>query len=353
MSEEKESPIWFSHIEDRYMTETVGEKKIFVWTGRPQVWNWSNCNVSWVRKDEGSVKVVIRSKKSVHSEYRRKDVTIRYMLGFDVDWKNIKAPEEEGCLEPLDNLEQEYGQYRLRWIVRLDGSHSIWQWKEDGDIRDSEVCRIYHEIMDSAGDPADLSGKDFFNVDADDDNETGRKIVPVVYQPAIDSWDNFVREVHCHVSEYDEQNRPKTIQVTMLFNNEQLRQHALANRLYEWLRLLLYGRRIDVESFLISAKDGEPGLLDFPKIYSGDNNIQKDSIHIDKRDVTIKYYFGNGRHPIIFVNTSNHAMAEHDTNHRLWKWEYIAWQKDGPVDFGENSRDQINRRFKMHKQSDA
>lgn len=345
MSEKIESPIWFSHIEDRYIAETVGEKKFFTWTGRPQVWNWSNCTVSWVRKDEGSVRVVIRSAKSVHSEYRRKDVTIRYMLGFDVDLKGIKAPEEEVYQEPLDNLRQEYGQYWPRWIVRLDGSHSIWQWKEDKDIKDSEIYRIYSEIMNSAGSPAN-SGKNFFNVDAHDDNEIGRKIVPVVYQPAIDSWDNFVREVHCHVAEYDDRGRPKTIQVTILFNNEQLRQHALANRLYEWFRLLFYGRLIDVESFFISARDGEPEQFDFPDIYSGENSIQRDDVHIKKHDVTIKYYFGNGRHPVIFVNTSNHAMAEHDTNHRLWKWEYIAWQEDGPIDFGEKSREQINRLFR-------
>ncbi len=345
MSENIESPIWFSHIEDKYIAETVGEKRVFDWTGRPQVWNWSNCTVSWVRKDESTVRVVIRSAKSVHSEYRRKDVTIRYMLGFDVDLKGIKAPEEEGYQEPLDNLRQEYGQYRLRWIVRLDGSHSIWQWKEDKDIKDSEIYRIYREILHSSGSPPNR-GKNFFNVDADDDNEIGRKIVPVVYQPAIDSWDNFVREVHCHVSEYDDSNRPKTIQVTILFNNEQLREHALANRLYEWFRLLLYGRLIDVESFFISARDGEPEDFDFPDIYSGENNIQQDDIHIKKYDVTIKYYFGNGRHPVIFVNTSNHAMAEHDTNHRLWKWEYIAWQEDGPIDFGEKSREQINRLFR-------
>jgi hypothetical protein len=52
------------------------------------------------------------------------------------------------------------------------------------------------------------------------------------------------------------------------------------------------------------------------------------------------------RHPIIFINTSNHAMSEHDTNHRLWKWEYIAWQKDGPIEFGERSREEIDNSFK-------
>ena len=61
----------------------------------------------------------------------------------------------------------------------------------------------------------------------------------------------------------------------------------------------------------------------------GQNDIQKDDIHEDKPDPNgnvpihdIKYYFANTKHPIVFINTSNHAMAEFDTNKRLWKWEY-------------------------------
>ena len=32
-----------------------------------------------------------------------------------------------------------------------------------------------------------------------------------------------------------------------------------------------------------------------------------------------KIYVANFKHPIIFVNTANHAMAEHDANFTLWK----------------------------------
>lgn len=97
---------------------------------------------------------------------------------------------------------------------------------------------------------------------------------------------------------------------------------------------------------MMTAITTEQSCLTF-HIYSGENNIEKDSIHIDRYGITIKYYFANLRHPIIFINTSNHAMAEHDNNHRLWKWEYIAWQKkDGPLEFGEKSRDEINNSFR-------
>ena len=52
------------------------------------------------------------------------------------------------------------------------------------------------------------------------------------------------------------------------------------------------------------------------------------------------------KYPIVFINTSNYAMAEHDTNCRLWKWEYVAWEKNSPIVYGEKSRQEIDRSFK-------
>jgi hypothetical protein len=150
-----------------------------------------------------------------------------------------------------------------------------------------------------------------------------------------------VREVHCHALDGG-----REVEVTVLFNNEALRKHKIVNRLYEWFRSWFYGRTIDIETFRIVLKNNDPEILDFPFIYSGKNALTEDSIHIDKLGVTIKYYYGNVRHPIIFINTENHAMAEHDTNYRLWKWEYVAWQKDSPIEFGTKSREEIDKEFR-------
>ncbi|NOJ27288.1 MAG: hypothetical protein DA330_04670 [Nitrososphaera sp.] len=343
MSTEK-SAIWFSHVEDRYVADLEVGKKKFYWTGSLQTWDWSNCTVSAV-KAASKLRIVIRSEKSIQSEYRKKQVVLRYMLGFDTDYLSIKPPAEEQYREPISNRDQQYGPPKTRWVVHLDSMHDIWQWKDGSDISQSEIYRAYLSLLRIIKEPPANSDKNLFNVYPNDDNEIGRKIVPVVYQPAIDSWKNFLREVHCKVVEHDDKGRPKKIEVSLMFNNEQLRQHAIANRIYEWFRGLFYGRTIDIESFFIQCKD-EPELFDFPDIYSGDYGIQSDTIHIPRYGVRIKYYVGNGRHPIIFINTSNHAMAEHDTNHRLWKWEYIAWQQDGPVDFGEESRSEIDNRFR-------
>lgn len=322
--------------------------------GQSQIWDWDNCVVSWVvptssNNDEfehdRKLKVIIRSFNAVSSEYKKKDVELRYMLVFDVEANKIKPPEEENYLEPLDNKVKRYGQERTRWVIRIGNDRLIWQWKqEDKTIESSEVYGIYQGTINSLDHhrPFPSGARNFFNVVAYDDNAIGKNIVPVVYQPAIDSWKNFVREVHCHIST----GREGVVEVTILFNNEALRRHKIVNRLYEWFRSWFYGRTIDVETFDMVLKDDVPELFDFPFIYSGKNDIVEDSIHIDKRDVNIKYYYGNIRHPIIFINTANHAMAEHDANHRLWKWEYIAWQKDTPIVFGTKSREEIDKEFR-------
>jgi hypothetical protein len=348
-SRETKSEIWFSHREDIYNAQLKGTQKVFYWTDQSQIWDWDNCTVSWLPRDKKIssrvIRIVIRSLNSVFSEYRKKEVKIRYMLGFDVVASKIQPPEEEKYNEPIDNKPKRYGQERIRWVVKLDNDYSIWQWKEENKtMQSSKIYEIYNGIIKSIDEPIIPNAKNVFNVVAYDDNKIGKKIVPVVYQPAIDSWKNFVREVHCHAPANSQK-----IQVSILFNNEELREHKIVNRLYEWFRSWFYGRIIDVETFFIVLKENkynDPELFDFPLIYSAENSIEQDSIHVDRYGITIKYYFGNLRHPIIFINTSNHAMGEHDTNHRLWKWEYIAWQKDGPIKFGEKSREKINSSFK-------
>ena len=54
--------IWFSHIENIYDAELkLFQGKSFRWTERTQMWDWSNRKVSWVRRSEIELRVVIRS----------------------------------------------------------------------------------------------------------------------------------------------------------------------------------------------------------------------------------------------------------------------------------------------------
>lgn len=167
---------------------------------------------------------------------------------------------------------------------------------------------------------------------------------------------NFLREIHCYLVE------PNIIEVTLIFNNEELRKFSLLNKLYEKIRLIVYGRIMDIETFRIyfdpNDKVKNNKNFTFQNIYSYINDkqygIEYDTIHGDSPpDVPlrkVKYYFLDYSHPIVFINTSNHAMAENDNNHQIWKWEYIPFVNDSPVVFGRKSRKEIDCSYKPLKQ---
>lgn len=338
--------LWFSHREDRYDAELKEEqKKIhrhFQLLGKSQIWDWDNCTVSWVKTPNKKIRIIIRSSKITSSEYQKKQVKIRYMLGFDVDPSDVNEPVEESYQANIDNLTEEKGPTKIRWTINFRNNYSIWQWKDEVNTKEaSEIYKIFKEITLTQEQP---SLNNTFKVDLEDEDD-GISIIPVVYQPAIDSWKNFLREVHCH------RINDNRYEVTLLFNGEELREHVLLNPLYRWFRSWRYSRTVDVETFNILLSDEIPEVFDFSPehytpIYSGEKTVENDDVHIDKPDVKIKYYFVNPRHPIVFVNTANHAMAEHDTNHRIWKWEYVGWGKEKPIVFGHKSRKQIDRSFK-------
>ena len=108
--------------------------------------------------------------------------------------------------------------------------------------------------------------KSIFKDNEQEEDNLNDKIIPVIYQPAIDSWKNYVREIHCHKVSGNE------LEVTILFNNENLREHAILNPIYEWFRSWFYGRVIDVETFRILLVEKLPENFEFRGIYSGEND---------------------------------------------------------------------------------
>lgn len=333
-------PVWFSHRQDRYEAELREGKRIFSWAKKPEMWDWRNCTISALKKDD-KTKIIVRSAKTIYSKYKKTEVDVKFMLGFDA--VNIYEPKDGIYNEPpqKNTKNRASGPPKRRWVMQLDDDYFIWEWVKDGIKKEeSNVYRIFEMINGLTDDST--HDESVFEVKALRDD----RIIPVVYQPAIDSWDNFVREVHCHKSSENE------IEVTLMFNNEELRKHAVLNSIYEWFRSWFYGRTIDIESFKIILK-GEPESFNFKGIYSDEYGIKEDDKHGDKPDDggnvpnrKILYYFDDTKHPIIFINTSNHAMAEHDTNNKLWKWEYIPWVNKSPVKYGKKSRAQIERSFK-------
>ncbi len=304
---------------------------IIIYNNEPKIIDYDNCNVYSLNKLDNEI-IIVRRSKHMYSRYRKQMVKINYMLDFTVS--SIQEPRIEVYKDPYTN------ELRERIVSQLDSNYWIWEWVNDNikSIEESKVYEIYKCIREKH--------KRFnrvFPIEVKDNEE----IIPVIYQPAIDTYNNFLREIHCHKINNNE------LEVTLIFNNEELRKHALANKIYEWFRRWFYGRKIDIESFKILLEDNKPRYLQFPGIYSGKNGIEQDNIHEDNPDYKgdvpkrdILYYFANYNHPIIFVNTSNHAMAEYDNNTKLWKWEYLAWEEDTPIIYGDKSRREIEKSFK-------
>lgn len=341
------SPIWFSQKQNRYDAEIKNNQKVFHWTDSSEIWDWDNCSVNAVKISENETRIVITSKHKVRSKYRRKMVELKYMLGFDIT--KIHTPKsEEYHQPPKDNVKNKvYGPLRQRWVFQIDSDYWIWQWAENSKTLDeSEVYKLYEMLITVQSTP--YSGrKSIFKNNLQKEDNHNDTIIPVIYQPAIDSWKNFVREIHCRRVNSNE------VEVTILFNNEHLREHAILNPFYEWFRSLFYGRVIDAETFRIKLIKETPENFEFKGIYSGDNDLEKDNIHGDKADSygkvplhKIKYYFASTSHPIVFINTANHAMSEHDTNHSIWKWEYTCWEHGSPIVFGKKSREKIDKSFR-------
>jgi hypothetical protein len=147
--------------------------------------------------------------------------------------------------------------------------------------------------------------------------------IPVIYQSAISELPKFLRVVHCH-PKYNSDNSID-LEVSLIFNSEELRKYKLSDGLYKVLSRTLYGRGIDIETFWIhlSMWNIYENYFRFENVYSGSYGIEEDSVHLTGETRPIVYYFNNTNHPIVFINTSNHAMGETDINSSFWKSEYV------------------------------
>jgi hypothetical protein len=107
------SVVWFSHKESKYDAELKLFQKYFYWTNESQTWDWDNCAVTWIKKSEQEIHVVIRSSKLVKSDYRGRTVKVKYMLGFDIRAEDIHYPINDNYRQPdnkkriMDRLNQD------------------------------------------------------------------------------------------------------------------------------------------------------------------------------------------------------------------------------------------------------
>ncbi len=335
--------VWFSVKERRWKVGFFGR---FFWTGKREVFDSDNCTVRLVRSaNDKKLLAIVRSKRPQYSRFLQKQVQIRYMIGFEIKEKPSQ-PTVEIYTARISEPKRRDGPNR-RWVLKIGDDHWIWEWVEAGkDISSSRTYAFYEEVVNEMDNPTLLSDN-IFDVKVGGSQD---RVVPVIYQPSVDTLKNFVREVHCARGEVQPDGSHE-VEVSILYNNERLRKHGILNSLYEPLRALFHKRIMDLETFKILVRDSPSGnKLSFKGIYSGDHAMNADSIHGDKHDTPpehpIKYYLDSHQHPVVFVNTSNHTMAEHDTNHRMWKVEYVPWLEDAPVKLGNKRRVQIDELFK-------
>lgn len=330
--------MWFTVKEKKWKVGLFGK---FFWTGKEELWDSDSCTISLARTPKDQFLVVVRSSQTKYSSFMGKEVMLRYMLGFELIGKPSEPKTEMYIAR--NNIPNQREGPKERWVLQLGDKHWIWQWAEEGiDIVNSTIYSLYHLIVNELEHPS-LNPNNIFNarLEVKDD-----RVIPVIYQPSVDALKNFVREIHCSKGPTNKDGSYE-LEVSILFNNERLRQHGFLNSIYTVIRRLLYGRVMDLESFkILISKEVESDRFTFAGIYSGKSEMNSDSIHGDKTPPPapqhpIKYYFKTPKHPVVFVNTSNHAMAEYDNNDKIWKWEYIPWLNDAPVKIGSKSRREI------------
>jgi hypothetical protein len=311
--------------------------------------DWDNCSITAFPTDGGKVRVNVRRKNIQYSMYMKKNIEIKFLYSFDIS--SVREPVVEKYDQSSNCCRNDTGQ-QFRWAIHLEkegDEHqdrkecSVWQWASKAEITQSKIFRLFRDIEKKLESSDSIINLDDVDKETDDD----KLMMPVIVQPSTDGWKNYVRQVHCAELNDSED------EVTLVFNDEHLRKHSILESFYRFLRPYLYGRLTDLESFRVIRERNTASYCVFPGIYSGMSNIMEDSIHGDKEWFLqkaprrrVKYHYSNKMHPIIFINTANHAIAELDNNQTLWKWEFVAWKPDSPIVYGNKSRKDIEELVK-------
>lgn len=332
---------WFTYTQEKYKEETEWARRILKITSEKKQFSYEHCKMQLAGTHDKKTRIVLRRTNSRDSEYMGFRYTINLIMGFVVEKAYEPRPEKITVRNKM------YDAWAINFDVKeFDDSEflrpitgvKIWVEAGQGNIEASEIYKKYQEIL------KEWPETKFFEAEV----ERNFDILPVIYQPRIDAWENFLREVHVFpISEKD-------FEVTLIFNDEKLRAHSIFDFFYRILRMILHKRIKDVETFCMHL---EQPHFRFPGIYSGDSTIFDDDIHGHKKEdypdgipkIPVKYFFQSENHPVVFINTSNHAMAEGDNNHDFWKWEYTPWTDNIPIVKGKMSRDEIDRSFEIIK----
>jgi len=355
-----DSGIWFSYKQRRYYAKEVPKQflwiksimpqnTLFKWSDEPEIWDWQNCHFSIVGMDKDRVRVVARRQKVLDRTDNHSGDKIWLMLG--VITTDVTEIQPEDYNEPVEHNppNRALGPPIKRWAFHMTIENSgdqetyitdatIW-CKSNAPEPPRELTELHDSIVKSKGIPKDSNTFDVYT-----DHE--EKIFPVIYQPRVDAHNNYVRSIFWHTKENE-------IEFSIVFNDEELNNAWFFDFIYRHIRRWIYGRIKDLESFSVILDNQKPVSLRFPGIYSNNDDLKNDMTHGDKESFwkkapthNIKYFYADTNHPIIFVNTSNHAMAEYDNNPQFWKWEYAGWETDTPLIVGGGSKEATDAMLK-------
>lgn len=302
----------FSYVQEVYGEVKKSGRYYLSWKNIEKTWNYADCKVKVIGMADNKARIIVRRKKSGHSKFMESDFEVNLMMGFVMS--NMRKYTADCKDIIVFDLEQSNDrQHRKLKDVKI--------WSDN--VHETE--KLYNAILQERGNDSNTK------IIESDHLERNNSLVPVIYQPKIDAWENFLREIHVHKKD------DGSFEMSLVFQDEILRKHGILDGIYRYIRLLKYKRTMDIETF--SFKDNQ---FFFENIYSGKSNLFEDTIH-NEMDIPAKYYFQDTNHPVIFVNTSNHALAPHDNNHDLWKWEYVPWSDTIPIKLGTKTRDEVEK----------
>jgi hypothetical protein len=142
-----------------------------------------------------------------------------------------------------------------RFVFQFNDNCWVWEWAKEGEkLESSNIYKFYESIFKEISSPS-KKDDNIFDVEgvkvitSKKEKECALKNIPVIYQPAIDSMKNFVRIVNC--APYKTVEEHLEIEVSLIFNNEQLRKHSFLSSTYQAFRHHHYSRILDIETFRI------------------------------------------------------------------------------------------------------
>ena len=178
------------------------------------------------------------------------------------------------------------------------------------------------------------------------------EIYPIIYQPVIDVEKNGLCAYYYGRRDYTDIQKYRQ-EISLVFHNENFTRSRLINHLYEWLRRLIYGRRVDIETFYAHVEHSQVTGLSFPGIYSS-TATWHETAHADHKQPTPirpvqDFYTEAKTMPYIYVNTWNHSLAPHDNNSDLRKRGYCPYHIIEPfhtIEINYATRQHLERKYR-------